>query len=141
MSPSRRWYRLASGFLLVAAGGHLAAHWRFYLATEGFDTPRRAVMDAMQAYVVHPPTGSSLWTVLQMFSLAFVALLALLGTQGWFLAIEADGAALRRHAIRQALLCFVSVLALAALHPVPQALAIFGGATLLFGASALARRD
>lgn len=141
MSPSRRWYRIASGFLLVAAGGHLAAHWRFYLATDAFDAPRRAVMEAMQAYVVFPPTGATLWTVLQMFSLCFAILLALFGTQGWFLAREAESAALRRHAIRHTVLCFVAVLALAALHPVPQALAIFGGALLLFGASALSRRD
>ncbi len=47
MSPSRRWYRIAAGFLLVAAGGHLAAHWRFYLATDAFDAPRRAAMASM----------------------------------------------------------------------------------------------
>lgn len=141
MPGLRGWYRIASGWLLVAAGAHLAAHWRFYLATDAFDASRRTVMEAMQAYVVFPPTGATLWTVLQMFSLCFAVLLALLGTQGWFLAREADRAALRRHAIRNAVLCFVAALVLAALHPVPQALVILGGAMLLFGASALVRGD
>jgi hypothetical protein len=141
MSPSRRWYRFASAWLLVAAGGHLAAHWRFYLATDSFDAPRRAVMQAMQAYVVFPAWNASLWTVLQMFSLCFAILLALLGAQGWILAREGDPRALRRHAIRNALLCLAGALAVAVLHPLPQPLAILGAAAALFAASALARGD
>lgn len=141
MPGLRGWHRIASGFLLVAAGAHLVAHWRFYLGTDAFDPPRRTVMEAMQAFVVFPPTGATLWTVLQMFGLCFAIVFALLGTHGWFLAREADPAALRRHAIRNAVLCFVATLALAALHPVPQAQVIVGGAMLLFGAGALVRGD
>jgi hypothetical protein len=139
MDPARRWYRFAAGWLLVAAGAHLAGHWVFYLDVDGFSAERRAVMQAMQAYVVFAPTGASLWTVLQMFSLAFAALLALAGCMSWFDAREADAWALQRHAIRNALLCGVALLAIAALHPVPQALGIFGGATILFALAARPR--
>jgi hypothetical protein len=141
MPGLRGWYRIASGLLLVAAGAHLVAHWRFYLDAASFDAPRRAVMAAMQSYVVFPPTGGTLWTVLQMFSLCFAILLAVLGTQGWILARECEPAALRRHAIRNALLCAIGALAVALLHPLPQPLLVLGAACMLHVLAAIARRD
>jgi hypothetical protein len=95
----------------------------------------------MKAYGVFAPTGATLWTVLQMFSLCFAILLALLGTQGWILARECEPPALRRHAIRNALLCAIGALAVALLHPLPQPLLVLGGAGVLYALSAVARRD
>jgi hypothetical protein len=139
VSWTRRWYRAASAVLLIAAGAHLTAHWRVYAATDSLDPALRAVRQAMQAYQLYAPAGVTLWTAFGGFSFAFGALLALIGTTHWVLGREADPLALRRHALRNALLCAVSALALALLHPLPQALLIFAAAALLFGLAAWPR--
>ena len=140
MSWTRGWYRAGSAWLLIASGAHLAAHSRAYVANEEIDPARRAVIDAMRAYRLHPELEVSLWTALGAFSLGFAALLALLGTTNWILAREAEPRALRRHALRTSLLCAFATLALALLHPLPLPLLIFAMTTLLFALAAWPRR-
>jgi hypothetical protein len=139
MGWTRRWYQAGSALLLIAAGLHLAAHWRAYVAVERFDPARRSVMEAMQAYVLYAPLGATLWTALGYFSLAYAALLALLGTSHWILAREADPRTLRRHALRNGVLCLLAAIGAALLHPLPQGLAVLLLAALLFGLAAWPR--
>ena len=140
MSWTRGWYRAGSAWLLISSGAHLAEHWRAYVATDGTDPARRAVIDAMRTYRLHAELEVSLWTALGAFSLGFAALLALLGTTNWILARETEPRALRRHALRNSLLCAFATLALAALHPLPLPLLIFAVTTLLFALGAWPRR-
>lgn len=119
----------------------LALHWRLYVAVDGFDAPRRELMHAMQAYELYGPLGTTMWTALGFFSLSYAALLAVYGTSQWILAREAEVRTLRRHALRSAVLLGGITLAAAALHPLPQGLAVLGLATLLFGFAAVPRPD
>lgn len=139
MSWTRRGHRAGSALLLIAAGAHLTAHYRAFVAVGESEPARRAAIDAMQAYVVYAPLGTTLWTVLGGFSLAYGAMLALLGTTHWILAREADPRTLRRHALRIALVCGAATLALYVLHPVPQALFVLAATTALFGFAAWPR--
>ena len=140
MSWTRSWHKSGSAFLLVAAGAHLAAHWRAYVAYDESDPARRAVIDAMRAYRLHPELDASLWTALGAFSLGFAALLALLGTTHWILAREAEPRVLRRHALRTSLLCAVATLALCWLHPLPLPILILGIGAMCFAFAAWPRR-
>jgi len=140
VSWTRRWHRAASAVLLVASGVHLAAHRAAFLVDDDRgEATRRAAIDAMQAYVVFPPWGTTLWTVLGAFSLAYAAALAMFATSQWVLARETDPRTLRRHALRNAVLLLIASLALLALHPQPQLLVVFGAATVLYGAAAWPR--
>lgn len=139
MSWTRRWHRAGSALLLIASGMQLSLHWKLYVAVEGFDAPRRELMRAMQSYELYGPLGTTMWTALGFFSLAYAALLAVFGTSQWVLAREADPRTLRRHALRVAALLGGTTLAAAALHPLPQGLAVLALATLLFGFAAVPR--
>jgi hypothetical protein len=139
VSWTRGWHRAGSALLLIASGMQLALHWRLYVAREGFDAPRLELMRAMQAYELYGPLGTTMWTALGFFSLAYAALLAVFGTSQWILAREADARSLRRHALRGAVLLGLATLAAAALHPLPQGLAVLGLAALAFGLAAVPR--
>jgi hypothetical protein len=139
VSWTRRWHRAASAVLLIAAGAHLTAHWRAFVVGEADDPLHRAAIDAMQGVVLHAGLGATLWTALGFFSLAFAALLALFGTTQWILAREADPRTLRRHALRNALLCVLATGAVALWHPMPQGLVVFGAAGVLFALAAVPR--
>lgn len=139
MSWTRRWHRAASGVLLIAAGVQFSAHWVAYVAVDGFDPARRDAMRAMQAYVLHAPSGTTLWTSAGFFSFAWAAMLALFGTSQWILARETEPRSLRRHALRNAVLCALAALLLLWLHPLPHGLIIFALASGLFGCAAWPR--
>lgn len=141
MSATRRWHRAASAVVLVAAGAHLALHFETFTAAAPAGEPaRRAAIEAMTAYVVYAPLGTTLWTVLGAFSLAYGAALVLFGTTQWILAREADPRTLRRHALRNALLLALADVALLVLHPQPQVLFVFGLAALLYAGAAWPRQ-
>lgn len=139
MSWTRAWHRAASATLLIAAGAHLALHWRAYVAPPGDDAARASVMQAMQSHLLYPPLGTTLWTALGFFSLSYAALLALFGTSQWIVARESAPRVLRRHSLRNALLCAMITLAIWLLHPMPQGLVVFGAATVLYALAALPR--
>lgn len=139
MSWTRGWYKAGSALLLIGAGVHLSAHWQAYVAIDVDDPVRRAAIEAMRGYVVNERFGITLWTALGAFSLAFGALLAVLGTTHWILVRECEPRALRRHALRNALLCGAATVALVLLHPLPQPVAILGLATALFALAAWPR--
>lgn len=139
MSGTRRWHRAGSALLLIAAGVHLSAHWRAYVSESPRDPSARAAIEAMQSHRLHPDLEATLWTALGAFSLGFAALLVLLGTTHWILAREAEARVLRRHALRNALLCALAALALAWLHPLPLPLLVFALAALAFGIAAWPR--
>ena len=139
MSATRRWHRSASAVLLIAAGVHGAAHWRHYVAASEVAPERRAVIEAMQSLILYEPLGTTLWTALGFFSLAFGAGLALFGTTHWILAREADPRTLRRHALRNTVLCALAALLTLWLHPLPQGLVIFTLAAVLYGLAAWPR--
>jgi hypothetical protein len=141
VSWTRRWHKAGSALLLTASGLHGALHWRAYVAPDLADPARRAAVETLQAYVLYPPLGTTLWHALGFFSLAWAAGLALLGTTHWILAREADPRTLRRHALRTAVLCLLAFLLAAWLHPLPQGLAIFALAAVLFACAALPRPD
>lgn len=139
MSWTRRWHRAASALLLLASGLHGVQHWRAFVAPDLADPARRAAVQTLQGYVLYAPLGTTLWSALGFFSLAWAAGLALLGTTHWILAREADPRTLRRHALRTAVLCLGALLVAAWLHPLPQGLAIFALAAVLFAAAAVPR--
>lgn len=126
--------------LLIAAGAHLTQHWSTFVKATPSEGARRTAIEAMQAYVIYAPLGTTLWTVLGAFSLAYAAALALFGTSQWILAREADPRTLRRHALRNALLLALAALALLLLHPQPQLLFVFGVAALLYALAAWPRQ-
>lgn len=128
----RRWYRRAAGWLLLNAGAHVAAHLHFYADPERFPPPRRQLYEALAGHLVSERTGVSAWTVLTALSLGYALLLLLWGSGQWVLARECEWQALRRHALRQSLLCAAAALLLAWWHPLPQALIVFTGASVLF---------
>lgn len=141
MSATRRWHKTASAVLLIAAGAHLAQHAATFVgAAPAGDAAQRAAVEAMQAYVVYAPLGTTLWTVLGAFSLAYAAALVLFATSQWILAREADPRTLRRHALRNALLLLIAEIALFALHPQPQLLVVFGAAAVLYALAAWPRQ-
>ena len=141
MSWTRRWHKSASAVLLIASGMHLTQHWAAFVdATPSGEPARRAALEAMQAYVVYAPLGTTLWTVLGAFSLGYAAALALFGTSQWILAREADPRTLRRHALRNAVLLLAATIAMFFLHPQPQLLFVFAASALLFGLAALPRQ-
>jgi hypothetical protein len=140
MSWTRRWHRTASAVLLIAAGTHLTQHWAtFVKGLPSTEPARAAAIEAMQAYVVYAPLGTTLWTVLGAFSLAYGAALVLFGTSQWILARETDPRTLRRHALRNALLLGATTLALFVLHPQPQLLFVFGATSVLYALAAWPR--
>lgn len=67
----RLFYRLASYLLLVSGLGHAFGHYRFYVDRSWFPADRQSVAKAMQAYVADSGLQSTMWTLLQMFSLSF----------------------------------------------------------------------
>lgn len=141
MSPTRRWHKTASAMLLVAAGVHLALHFSTFVgAAPAGDAARRSAIAAMQAYVVYEPLGTTLWTVMGAFSLAYAAVLILFATSQWILAREADPRTLRRHALRNAVLATIAQIALYVLHPQPQLLVVFGLAAVMYALAAWPRR-
>ena len=140
MSSTRRWHKTASAVLLIASGMHLAQHWAAFVDVQpSADATRRAALEAMQAYVVYPPLGTTLWTVLGAFSLGYAAALALFGTTHWILAREAEPRTLRRHALRNAVLFALATVAMMWLHPQPQLAIVFGIAALLYALAAWPR--
>jgi hypothetical protein len=136
---TRRWHRGASAVLLIGAGAQLSLHWQAYVAVDTVDAARIKVMQTMQGQVLYEPWGTTLWTALGFFSLAYAALLILFGTSQWILARECDPRTLRRHALRNSLLCLGASAAIAWLHPMPHGLLIFGAASVLFGLAAWPR--
>lgn len=124
----RRGIRIAASILLIAAGMHAVLHYHSYWQTSAFDERREAIMHAMQAYVVAPQFGTTLWTVLNMFSVAFAILLMLAGTAYWWLAKDMPATRLRPLATASAWLCLLGALLIAAVAPVAW------GVTILFGA-------
>lgn len=142
MSWTRRWHKSAGAVLLIAAGVHGAQHWRTFVQPPAApaDAARKAALEAMQAYVVYAPLGTTLWTVLGAFSLAYGVLLAVFGTSQWILAREADPRTLRRHALRNALLLALGAVATAAWHPQPSLLFVLGATALLFALAAWPRQ-
>lgn len=139
MSWTRRWHRAGSSLLLIAAGAHGVQHWHAYVVPDLADPARRALVESMQAHMLYAPLGATLWTALGFFSFAFGAALALFGTTHWILAREADPRTLRRHALRNALLCALATLGTLLLHPMPIGLVVFGAATVLYGLAAVPR--
>ena len=140
MSWTRRWHKTGSAVLLIAAGAHLTQHWHAFVDAAPSGVEARAAIEAMQAYTVYAPLGTTLWTVLGAFSLAYAAGLVLFGTSQWILARESDPRTLRRHALRNALLLGAATLALYVLHPQPQLLFVFGVAAVLYALAAWPRQ-
>jgi hypothetical protein len=139
MSWTRRWHRVASSVVLIAAGAHAAQHWRAYVAPDLGDPVRRHLVETLQAHVLYAPLGTTMWTALGFFSLGYAALLVLFGTTHWILAREAEPRVLRRHALRNAVLCALALLATLLLHPLPLGVVIFGAASLLYALAAVPR--
>ncbi len=137
----RRGVKSAASVFLIAAGMHAAAHYRSYL-DRAAETPARAEpRRELEAYEVLPAWHASAWTLLCMFSLCFALLLALAGTAYWWMGKELPAPRLRPLASASALLCFLGAALVAALHPLPQPVAILGLAGLCFAlGSAFARR-
>jgi hypothetical protein len=116
--------RFAAGVFLISAGMQAMAHYQFYVAGTGLDERRRAVMQAMQAYVLVPRLGTTLWTLHCMFSLSFAILLILTGTAYWWMAKDMPAQKLRPLATASAGLCLAACLLVAVAYPVMQTVLI-----------------
>ena len=118
LAPSERrgrwYYKAASAWLLMGAGGHLAGHWLRY---------------------------GELEPLLRLYSLGFGLLLAILGTQNWRLALETPRAVLQRHAWRNGLLFAVAALALLLTYPLPPPLLVCAIASASFTFAGVALRQ
>lgn len=134
MSATRRWHRVGSAWLLLASGAQLAAHLRTYVYLDSTGLTRAQALQALPAR-----WDASEWTAAGFHSFGFGVLLAAFGVAQWVLAREADPRTLRRHALRNALLCVLGALAAAKWHPLPAGLLVLFGAALWFGLAAWPR--
>lgn len=75
----RLFYRVASYLLLLSGLGHAFGHYRFYVDRSWFPADRQSVANTMQAYVADSFLHSTMWTLLQMFSLSFSLFLLFAG--------------------------------------------------------------
>jgi hypothetical protein len=125
--------------MLIAAGSHGVAHWRAFVAVDGLNPTQREAMRAMQAVLLYEPWQTSWWTALGFFSLAFALLLMAFGVSQWVLARETDPRTLRRHALRNAVVCGGGTAVTLVLHPLPAGAIVLGVAALLFALAAWPR--
>ena len=135
-------FRLGAFWLLAAAAGHAAAHYRFYVDESAFPSDRLALVRVMEAFHTGVLDGTSLWTILQMFSLAFGLLLAFAGACNLLLlGTTRDPGVVRRFAGFNAVFWSAAAALVGVMHPVLQTIVIAGTAFLLFGASYLLSPD
>jgi hypothetical protein len=120
----RRGIKFSAGVFLVSAGMHGMAHYQFYVAGVALDERRRAVIEAMQSYVLVPRFGTTLWTLHCMFSLSFALLLVLAGTAYWWMGKDMPAPKLRALATASAWLCLGGTLLMALAYPVLQTVLI-----------------
>jgi len=138
----RRGVRCAAGVFLIASGMQAVAHYHFYLNPATRGDAQREFVRVLQGYIVVPAFGTTMWTVLCMFSLAFAILLMLAGTAYWWMGRYLPAPHLRPLATASAWLCLTGTAALALLHPVLHAVLILLAAGLGFSyASWAGRRD
>lgn len=128
----RRGIRCAAGVFLIASGMQAVAHYHFYLSDGARGPAQRELVRVLQAYVVAPAFGTTMWTVLCMFSLAFAILLMLAGAAYWWMAQYLPAPRLRPLATASAWLCLISTAAMAILHPVLHTVLILLAAGLAF---------
>jgi hypothetical protein len=136
----RRGVKAAASIFLISAGMHATAHYHYFVDRNGEDASRTQLRQALEAHVVMPAWHATEWTVLCMFSLCFAILLVLAGSAWWWMAKELPPARLRALATASALLCLFGTFLVAALHPMPQPIVIFGLAGLSFAAASLLGR-
>ena len=136
----RRGVRFAAGVFLIASGMQAVAHYHFYLSGAARGDAQRELMRVLQGYVVAPAFGTTMWTVLCMFSLAFAILLMLAGTAYWWMSKDLPAPRLRPLATASAWLCLAGTAALAILHPVLHAVLILLAAGLGFSYASWAGR-
>jgi hypothetical protein len=136
----RRGVRFAAGVFLIASGMQVVAHWHFYVDDRARGPAAQELVRAMQGYVVAPAFGTTMWTVLCMFSLMFAVLLLLAGTAYWWMGKELPAARLRPLATASAWLCLVSTAIVAVAHPVLHAVLILLAAGLAFSYASWAGR-
>lgn len=120
----RRGTRFAAGVFLIAAGMHGMAHYQFYVSDFLMDPRRRALIEAMQSYVVVPRFGTTMWTLHCMFSLSFAVLLVLAGTAYWWMGKDLPAQKLRPLATASAVLCLGATVLMAVTYPVLQTVLI-----------------
>ena len=121
----RRGVKTAGSIFLIACGIHLAAHYQFYLSDAAMNPARAALRQTMESYAVIPAWHVTAWTVLCAFSLGVALFMGLAGTAFWWMGKDLPAARLRPLATASAGLCFGAALLVAALHPLPQLMAIF----------------
>ncbi|HEY6942655.1 LIC_13387 family protein [Dokdonella sp.] len=122
--------RSAGSVLLIASGVHASAHYRAFVDTASFDAPRRALMDAMRAYVILPRWGVDAWTMLCGYSLCFAILLMLCGTLLWWMGRHLAATRLRPLAAASALVLCVGIALIASLDPMPVQMSVLALAAL-----------
>lgn len=139
-SSMRRGIRFAAGTFLIASGMQAVAHYQFYLADRARGPAAQELVRALKGYVVAPAFGTTMWTVLCMFSLAFAILLMLAGTAYWWMAKDLPAPRLRPLATASAWLCLAGTAAMALLHPVLHTVLILLAAGLAFSYASWAGR-
>lgn len=125
-----RVHRFTSGFLIVAGVAHSIGHWLFYVRVSGFDPRRRALHQAMDAYVADELVlRTTMWDLLQMFSLSFSLLLFFAGISGLVLArAHVDPRTFRAMARFNAVFWSAALAGYVLLHPAIQPVVIAGSA-------------
>jgi len=129
-------FRVASYWLLISAVGHSIGHYFYYIDVAGFTERRASLYAAMQGYVADGLLGTSMWEILQMFSLSFSLLLLFTGLINLVLdRLELSAAAFRKITVTNLSLWLLGLISFAFLHPVIQPLLIAGVAGVLYGLS------
>ncbi|MBL8297513.1 MAG: hypothetical protein JNN30_04100 [Rhodanobacteraceae bacterium] len=132
----RRGIRFAASVFLISAGMHAMAHYQYYVADLFADERRRAVVEAMQSYVIVPRFGTTMWTLHCMFSASFAVFLILTGTAYWWMAKDMPLQKLRPLATASAWLCFAATVLVSLAYPVLQTVLILLLAALGFSYAA-----
>lgn len=126
-------YRIASYLLLLSGLGHVFGHYRFYVDRSWFPADRQSVANAMEAYVADSFLHTSMWTLLQMFSLSFSLFLLFAGLVNLLLL----GGNLPREFMKRAarfnlIFWLVALASYLALHRVIQPIVICSSVSLMF---------
>lgn len=129
----KTWIKASSYFSLLAAIGHASGHYVYYIDLAGFSPERLELAKTMMAFVTDPSLNTSMWTLLQMYSLSFSLLWLLFGTFNLLL-LRMDPTYTNLKIVLKFdwLFCLVSCILYIMLDPVIQSIVISGACAALY---------
>lgn len=133
---STAWLRVAGSWLVLAGVLHSWFHFIFYEKIGDFSIGRRALYEYMRAYDVSGgmpnPFGSSMWTMLSIYSISMSLLLLFAGLVTLMIAGVRDDRFKRGFALFSCVFWIAAVIVWMWLAPMIEQLIVATGASLLY---------